>query len=209
MKRPRLRSMPAQIGMASLLFALCLLIPVSTNLGQGGGERDLLSWQGIYNEQSGRQFLRFAYQGAPVIEVSIANVSGDIFPLTVGAQEKGTVIDSPQIIADAFRTQRNVIESMLGTYHNVATVTDWFPNYPVAFSTQLLKRLSALHVNPQSFGGPDIRPGSVPYGKLRGGSLHIDTLPNNNTLSQCAPGQAPSELLAFRSTARSARGEGV
>ncbi|MHB1627188.1 MAG: hypothetical protein ACYCVB_02250 [Bacilli bacterium] len=204
-----MRSMPAQIGMASLLFALCLLVPVSTNLGQGGGERDIVSWRGIYNEQSGRQFLRIAYLGAPALEVSIAGVSPRLFPFAAGPQEKGTPLDSPQIIADAYRSQPRLIQSVLGTYENVASLTDWFPNYPVAFSVGLLRKLSALHVNPMSFGGPDIVPGRVPFGRLKGHVLHIDTLPDNNTLSQCSPGQVPQELVALRPVVHTVRGEGV
>ncbi|PWI57401.1 hypothetical protein [Sulfoacidibacillus thermotolerans] len=202
----RLSSLPAQIGVASVLFVLCLFVPLTTSLGQGIHERDLVSWRGIDHLDSGQTQIEFVYQGEPVLDLPLQNVPHKWFHIPVSRTLAETSIDSVSVLSALYKVHPHLVQGIMGTYGNIESITNIFPHYPVSYSTALLKELAIKHINPDQFGGPDIPPGSVPYSMLKDGVLHIDTLPDDNTLVQCAPGAVPNELLTITHQALSGGG---
>ncbi len=192
-----LNNLPTQIGVAVLLLGACLFIPLTSSLGQGITERVILSWRGLDNLTTGQTSLQIQYQGDPAVDLVLPTVSRNLFSVPLSSSLVATPIDNVAIIEALYKVHPHLVESLLGTYGNVESITNIFPHYPVAFPVSTLKTLGAMKVNPDLFGGPDIPPGSVPYAHLIGGVLHIDTLPDQNTLVQCAPGVLPYELVSL------------
>lgn len=187
---------PAMIAIAAALFVTGLFIHVPTALGQGITEHVITGWQGEYEADSGQFFLRVDYAGsAPAVQPATKMPLG--WFVHKGARHWTTVMDDPRVLAAEERRHRLQIETILGTSDNVASLSVIFPNGPVGYAISFLKSLTVLRINPAFYGGPDIPPGSVPYRLLSGGELHIDTQANNNTLRQCLPGQAPTELTTL------------
>lgn len=181
---------------AALLTVGGLFVPMTTSLGQGINETVVTGWDGQYVPADQSYHFR------------VVNVTGSFksamrplpvadFPLHLSSFSWLTRKDFVPAIKAAIAANPHMVEQELGTYQNVAGPLSPFPADPVAYSTAFLKDLAAAHINPASFGGPDIPPGSVPYGKLTGGILHIDTKSDDNTLIQCHPGQIPAELAAL------------
>lgn len=192
-----LNSLPTQIGAASVLFVLCLIIPMTTSLAQGIHERKLLSWQGVEHLKTGQISLVIKYEGDPNLDLPLTSVPKSWFSLSLSSDTAGTTIDSPAILGWLYKQNPGMVEGILGTNGNIASITNIFPHYPVAYTVSFLKQLAKEHINPDQFGGPDVKPGSVPYQQLSDGLLHVDTLADNNTLVQCSPNAIPQELIAI------------
>lgn len=186
-------SLPVMIAIAALMLVAGLFVHVPTALGQGIDEHIVTGWQGVYEVDTHQYFLQVSYQGeAPVPFPTVAWPSSHF--VSREGKEWTTAMDDLTVVQMAAKNNPGKIESIFGTQGNVASIQVIFPVGPVAYATSFLQSLSRLQINPDSFGGPNIPPGIVPYKLLSGDELHIDTLTNNNTLYQCQPGQTPPEL---------------
>lgn len=189
-------SFPVMIAIAAVLFLAGMTIHVPTALGQGITENAIISWQGVYEQQSQEYFLQVDYQGAPVDSYPMGTMPQAWFHPAQG-DRLTTKIDDPRVMMFAYRANPGLVKTLLGTHDNVSAFFVVFPAGPVSYTDRFLHALSAQGINPDRFGGPDIPVGVVPYSRLTGGVLHIDTEVNDNTLTQCKPGAMPLELQAL------------
>lgn len=189
-------SMRTMIIIAASLFVVGLSIHVPTALGQGIDENAIESWQGIYEPTSQEYFLQVNYAGAPA---GIYPVNA--MPLSwfhkASSERLSTTLDDPRVMTLVYKSNRSLVETLLGTKDNVSAFLVVFPAAPVSYTVPFLRALSALDVNPASFGGPDIPPHALPLSRLKGSVLHVDTQINENTLVQCLPGEMPPQLQAM------------
>ncbi len=199
----RIQSLPVMIAIAGALLVGGMFVQPTTALGQGIAEKDLISWQGVYLPQDRESFLAVRYVGQPLREYPVPSQPAGMFSVH-GRLQWTTVVDDPQFLRAVQKVKPHMIEQILGTYQNVESLGVVFPASPVGYTAALLRRMAGMHVNPAQFGGPSIPPGSVPYARLKGGILHVDTQANDNTLVQCQPGQLPVPLRMIAHALRAA-----
>lgn len=190
-------SWTAQVFILSgALVALMLVYPLTTSVGQNIAENDISGWVGSYEVPDHTFHFHFLYSGGAPSDTHIGSL-----PLSDFTDRSGPVWKTKEgllaVLEAMHASHPHQLERELGTLGNVPGFLSPFSGNPVAYSTKFLKALAALRVNPDRFGGPDIPPGSVPYAKLTGGLLQIDTLANGNTFKQCQPGEMPPELSAL------------
>ena len=192
----RIQSMPVMIAIAGALLVGGMFVHPVTAIGQGIGEKDIVSWSGVYLKQAKEFFLAVHYTGQQLREYPIPSLPVSLFS-EHGATQWTTPLDDPLFMRAVHAAKPHMVEQLLGTYQNVETFGVIFPASPVGYTTVLLRQLARLDANPAQFGGPAIPPGTVPYARLKSGVLHVDTQVNNNTLTQCQPGQVPITLRAI------------
>ncbi|MCY0901232.1 MAG: hypothetical protein OWU32_03485 [Firmicutes bacterium] len=177
---------------AAMLGAGLFIHPV-TALGEDLGENELTGWRGVYETGDQQYFVEFDYDGTADVMIPVHKMPAGWF-VQRGENDWMTPMDDLRVLRWYAAADPGNLKSLLGTSGNVASLSVIFPSGAVGYTQVFLKALTRLHVNPETFGGPDIPPGSVPLAMLDGGVLHVDTLSNDNTLSQCEPGQMPAQL---------------
>ncbi|KYP80011.1 hypothetical protein [Ferroacidibacillus organovorans] len=196
-KRINTNSVIFMVIVAALLLIATMFYPVSTSLGQGINENVISRFAGVYNISSHQFVLAFYNQNTEQGEVPIAPLPLSLFHASAIPNQRVTQDDLPALLTDAMQTNATLLEQELGTNYNAPGFLAPFPHSPVAYTVSFLKDLAKQKMNLAAFGGPNIPPGSVPYGKLPGGVLHIDTKADGNVIAQCQPGQTPPVLKAL------------
>ncbi len=202
-KRLHVHSMAFMIIVPAVLLVLMVIFPLTTSLGQGVNENIITGFEGVYVVQSHQYYARFFYEGGSQEEIPIRTLSAIVLTKHSSSALWYTVLDNPVVLMAAYQENAQQLERVLGTYYNAPGIAAPFPRSPVGYASLFLQVLATKKVNPATYGGPDIPPGSVPYRKLGNGVLHVDTLQDGNTITQCKPGQIPPQLMALNPALKS------
>ena len=194
-------SMAFAVVGAVVILLLVSLFPMNTSLAQGIDEGIVAGWKGVYDPTDHLYNLRFLYQDGTYADYPLPALPLSDFRDRSSVTLWTTQMDFLPALQASYQANASKIQYELGTRGNVATFANPFPGNPIAYTVGFLRDLERLHVNPKSFGGPDIPPGSVPYSKVTGGVLQIDTQSNGNTIIQLQPGQVPPVLKYLNPTA--------
>ncbi|KUO96276.1 hypothetical protein [Ferroacidibacillus organovorans] len=190
-------SVTFMVIVAALLLVATMFYPISTSLGQGVNENVISRFAGVYNQSSHLFVLAFYNQNTEQGEVPLSPLPLSLFHPSSVPNQMVTQNDLPVLLTDAMQSHATLLEQELGTHYNAPGFLAPFPHSPVAYTVTFLKDLAKQKINLAAFGGPNIPPGSVPYQKLPGGVLHIDTKADGNVIAQCQPGQTPPVLKAL------------
>lgn len=191
-------SMKFIIGAAVALLFLAMLVPLTGSLGQGIRENVVVGFQGVYQPNNHQYKLRVEYSDKTYHEIAMNKLPQSEFITHTRSGDVLTKMDDAAALRAAKQADAKALEEHLGTRNNVPGFMHPFSGKPVGYSTQFLRGLTKNKINPKLYGGPNIVPGSVPYKKLPGGVLHVDTLSHGNTLTQCHPGETPPQLSAVQ-----------
>jgi hypothetical protein len=192
------QSMRFIIGVAVALLVVAMLIPLAGSLGQGIQEDVIVGFQGVYQPGNHQYKLRIEYSDKSYQEIPMSKLPQSQFVEHARSGDVLTKMDVPDALKAAQEADLRALQEHLGTRNNVTGFMHPFSSKPVGYSTAFLRALAKNKINPKTYGGPSIVPGSVPYTKLPGGVLHIDTLSHGNSLAQCKPGQTPPQLAALQ-----------
>lgn len=190
-------SMVVPIVGAVVILVLIMLFPMSTSLGQGINEGIVNGFEGVYDPGDQLYNLRFLYQGGAYVDVPMNKLPAADFTNHSQQGQWTTSLNYLPALQAGYQRDPNQVRAELGTRNNVATFANPWPGKPIGYTVQFLKGLSAQNINPMQFGGPNIPPGSVPYSKLSGGVLQIDTASNGNTIIQTKTGMVPEVLQSL------------
>jgi len=193
MSRKKPWGLTRMVLIAAAMLGAGLFIHPVTALGEDLGENELTGWRGVYETGDQQYFVEFDYDGTANVMIPVHKMPSGWF-VQRGQNDWMTPMDDLRVLRWYAAADPGNLKSLLGTSGNVASLSVIFPSGAVGYTQDLLRQFARLHVNPETFGGPDIPPGSVPLPLLDGGVLHVDTLSNDNTLSQCEPGQMPAQL---------------
>ncbi len=191
-------SMGFVIAVAIILLIGALIVPMRTSLGQGIDERVIDAWYGVYNIDTGKYYFHVSFADGSYRETPMNPIAKSYFVTKANNNTLMTQKNLIPVIEAAYAADKTAVQTDLGTYDNAPAVFHPFSNEPVAYSVGLLQAMTQAHFNPESVGGPDVPPGSVPLAKLGGGSLQIDTQVNGNTIRQCKPGEVPFQLVQLQ-----------
>ncbi len=196
-KRLHVHSMAFMIIVPAVLLLMMVIFPLTTSLGQGVNENVITGFVGVYVVGSHQYYARFYYQGGSEEEIPIRSLNAKSFVRRSSSSMWFTVMDNPIALSAAYQQNSRQLQRVLGTYYNAPGIAAPFPRSPVGYAGHFLQVMAVQKINPATYGGPDIPPGSVPYRKLENGVLHVDTLQDGNTIAQCQPGQIPPQLMAL------------
>ncbi|QQE77499.1 hypothetical protein GI364_16325 [Alicyclobacillus sp. SO9] len=184
---------------AVVLLIVAMLIPLAGSLGQGIQEDVIVGFQGVYQPGNHQYKLRIEYSDKSYQEIPMKKLPQGLFVNRARSGDVLTAMNVPAALKAASQADEKGLQEHLGTRNNVTAFMHPFSSKPVGYSAKFLRGLASNKINPKTYGGPDIVPGTVPYAKLPGGVLHIDTLSHGNSLAQCKPGQTPPQLAALSS----------
>lgn len=182
---------------AVLILILVSLFPMSTSIGQGINEGIINGFEGVYDPVDHLYNLRFLYQDGSYVDIPMNSLPVADYSNHSQQSLWVTPLDYIPALQAGYQKDPNQVRDQLGTRNNVASFGHPFPGKPIAYTVTFLKAISAEQMNPKEFGGPNIPPGSVPYNKLSGGMLQIDTQSNANTIVQVQPGMTPPVLQSL------------
>jgi len=195
----QLRSMKTVFAVAGVLVVLAAVFPMTNSLGQGVDEQSVTDWRGVLDPVNHIYRLRMDYSDGTYSDVPMNALPANAFLTHSSAVLWFTEVNDVTALASAYQADPQQLERVLGTHRNVSAFFHLFASAPVAYTPTFLKWWTAHHMNPSAYGGPNIPPGSVPYDRLPGGVLQIDTAADANTLVQCQPGEMPLVLKSLTS----------